>query len=310
MGDDTRDDARTSATLGDGPGGEELSRLAARAYRPSRIEIDDALRHDWLEIWYQPKIDLRHRGLVGAEALARIRHPELGILLPKSFLPAISDASLDHLTEHALHSALRTWAILDEAGFNLHLAVNVPISALQALPVAALVAEHRPQDERWPGLIVEVAEEQVAGDLETAQALARELRGGGISMSIDDIGPRHAAFAQLREPAFAELKLDVSVVKNCAVDAANGAICRAMIDLAHRLGIVAVAEGIESAADLQALQVMGCDLGQGVLIAPPLPMPRFLDLVRQRLSRPTPPATPAAAHPGPAVRPPGIDRVA
>jgi EAL domain-containing protein (putative c-di-GMP-specific phosphodiesterase class I) len=310
MGGEKRDAPRSSTMLGEGSAGEELSRLAARAYRPTRVEIDEALRHNWLEIWYQPKIDLRHRSLVGAEALARIRHPELGILLPKSFLPAISDASLAHLTEHALRAALRSWSTFDQAGFNLHLAINVPIGALRRLPVADMVQEHRPEAAHWPGLIVEVKEEQAVADLESAQELARDLRGSGISMSMDDVGPGFAPFASLREGAFAELKLDVGVTRNCAIDAANAAICRNVIDCAHRIGSVAVAEGIESATDLQALQTMGCDLGQGVLIAPPLPETGFLDLLRQRLVRPVSPPAPTEATAPQAARPPGIDRVA
>lgn len=311
MGGDTRDGARTPATPGDGSGGgEELSRIAARAYRPSRVDVDEALRHKWLEIWYQPKIDLQHRSVVGAEALARIRHPELGIVLPMGFLPAISEGGLAHLTEHALLSALRNWSLFAAAGFNLRLAVNIPIAALQQVPVAALVAEHRPKAEHWPGLLVDVPEAEIGSDLDRAYALATELRDSGVSISVDGFGAGYASFAQARELAFAELKVDIGHVKNCAVDPANAAVCRAAIDLAHRLGAVAVAEGIESAADLQALQLMGCDLGQGVLIAPPMPVPAFLDLLRQRLSKPVAPAPPAEAPVPQAARPPGIDRVA
>jgi len=75
-------------------------------------------------------------------------------------------------------------------------------------------------------------------------------------------------------------------VTGCATDAANGAICQTAIDLAHRFGSAAVAEGIESSADLQTLMVMGCDFGQGPLIAPPMPKERFLELLRQRMNKP------------------------
>ena len=310
MDGDTRDDARIPVTLADTPGGEELGRLAARAYRPTRIEIDDALRHNWLEIWYQPKIDLQRKCVVGAEALARIRHPELGILLPKSFLPEISDESVAHLTEHVLRAALRHWSRFDAAGFNLHLAVNVPVEALERLPLATLVADHRPQAEHWPGLILEVKEDQIVRDLDLAQRLATELRVSGISISIDDFGAGYSSFSRLRELAFAELKIDHSFVKNCAVDAVNAAICQTAIVLAHRLGSAVVAEGIESGADLHALQFMGCDFGQGVLIAPPMPMRGFLDLLHRQFGKSVVPPAPADAHPQQAGRPPGIDRVA
>ena len=89
----------------------------------------------WLEIWYQPKIDLKRKCLAGAEALARIRHPEQGVLLPGSFLRDVSEGSIARLTEHALIETLRNWPKFDEAGFNLHLAINVPVNALLALPI-------------------------------------------------------------------------------------------------------------------------------------------------------------------------------
>ena len=90
----------------------------------------------------------------------------------------------------------------------------------------------------------------------------------------------------LRTVPFAELKLDGQFVKGCATDANNAAICQTAIDLAHRFGSMAVAEGVESMADLQALVAMGCDFGQGVLVAPPMPRERFLELLRQRMNRP------------------------
>src|SRR6202521_5381595 len=99
----------------------------------ARIEIDEALRNDWLEIWYQPKIDLKRKCLAGAEALARIRHPALGVLLPASFLPPVEEDNLVRLTEHALLATLRNWSTFDDAGFNLHLAINVPVNVLLKL---------------------------------------------------------------------------------------------------------------------------------------------------------------------------------
>jgi EAL domain-containing protein (putative c-di-GMP-specific phosphodiesterase class I) len=253
-----------------------------------RIEIDRALANGWFEIWYQPKIDLKC--LAGAEALARIRHPELGVLLPGSFLPGANAASVARLTEHALIATLRNWSAFDEAGFNLHLAINVPVSALLDLPFADLVEAHRPKSERWPGLIVEITEDQVVRDLKLAQAIAARLRVSGIQISIDDFGAGYSSLSSLRELPFVELKLDRSFVQDCAADATNAAICQTAIDLAHRFGSAAVAEGLESNSDLQALVAMGCDFGQGVLIAPPMPQARFLELLMQRVNRaPAPP---------------------
>ncbi len=253
-----------------------------------RIAIGEALRNRWFEIWYQPKIDLKRKCLAGAEALARIRHPQLGVLLPGSFLPDVDEQSITDLAEHALMAALCDWSMFEEAGFNLHLALNVPVGVLLKLPIPALVGEYRPKSARWPGLIVEVTEDQIVRDLALAQKIAKQLQVSGIKIAIDDFGAGYSSFSSLRELPFAELKVDRSFVAGCSTDATNAAICQTAIDLAHRFGSAAVAEGVESQADLQALMVMGCDFGQGVLIAPPMPKERFLELLRQRMGRPRP----------------------
>lgn len=101
------------------------------------------------------------------------------------------------------------------------------------------------------------------------------------------------AFSSLRDLPFAALKLHGSFVNNCAVDVTNAAICQTAIDLAHRFDSSAVAGGIDTIADLQALIVMGCDFGQGALVAPPFPKDRFLDALRQYMNKPRAPEQPA-----------------
>ena len=259
---------------------------------PVCISMDEALRNNWLELWYQPKIDLKRKCLAGAEVLARIRHPQEGLLLPASFLPGMDDDSLARLAERALLTSLRSWSLFDDAGFNLHLAVDVPASAFTNVPIAALVSENRPRSTAWPGLILEITEDQIVRDIAVAKKQASELKSCGVTLSIDDFGAGYSSFSSLRDLPFAELKLDDSFVKDCATDATNAAICQTAIDLAHRFGSMAVAEGIGSMTDLQALQVMGCDFGQGELVAPPMPQQRFLELLRQRNTAPRAPAAP------------------
>jgi EAL domain-containing protein (putative c-di-GMP-specific phosphodiesterase class I) len=259
-----------------------------------QINVHQALREKWLEIWYQPKIDLKRKCLAGAEALARIHHPNLGVLLPGQFLAGVDDDTLALLTEHALLTTLYDWDTFNDAGYNLHLAINVPVSALLRLPIPTLVKESRPQNPSWPGLVVEVKEDQIVRDIKLAQEIARQLKVSGVTVAIDDFGGGYSSFASLRELPFAELKIDNTFVKDCATEGINGAICQTAIDLAHRFGSVAVAEGIENMADLQALQVMRCDFGQGVLLAPPMPKERFIGLLNQRNNKPRSQATESA----------------
>jgi EAL domain-containing protein (putative c-di-GMP-specific phosphodiesterase class I) len=278
-----------------------------------RISIADALEQNWLELWYQPKIDLQRKRLAGAEALARIHHPEHGLMWPDSFLPDVDADSVARLTERALISTLQDWSVFEQAGFNLHLAINVPVAVMVRLPIADLVREHRPRSTRWPGLILEVSEDQIVRDIKLANEIANELRHSGVTISIDDFGAGYSSFSSLRGLPFAELKLDSSFIKDCASDPTNAAICQTAIDLAHRFGSAAVAEGIETATDMQALVVMGCDFGQGVLIAPPMPQRRFLDLLLLRVSKQRPPAAVEAAAPddqGAAIPEDSVGRVA
>jgi EAL domain-containing protein (putative c-di-GMP-specific phosphodiesterase class I) len=288
MSDSDSQDARSRSGAIKDPAEDErgsLADFAGAASRP-RISVAEALRNHWFEIWYQPKIDLKRKCLAGAEALARIRHPQLGVLPPGNFLPDVDEEGVAELAQHALLATLFDWSMFEEAGFNLHLAVNVPVSVLFKLPIPRLVAEYRPKSARWPGLILEVTEDQIVRDIAPANEIATQLRVSGISLAIDDFGAGYSSFSCLRELPFAELKIDHSFVTGCATDATNAAICQTAIDLAHRFGGAAVAGGVESTADLQALMVMGCDFGQGPLIAPPMPKERFLDLLRQRLSKP------------------------
>jgi EAL domain-containing protein (putative c-di-GMP-specific phosphodiesterase class I) len=249
-----------------------------------RIEVAEALDKGWFEIWYQPKIDLKRKCLAGAEALASVHHPELGVLPPGGFLPVVTEESVQALAETALLSTLRDWSTFNDAGFNLHLAINVPVSVLQRLPICDLVREHRPSAPNWPGLILEVTEDQIVRDIKLANEIAQQLRANGITIAIDDFGAGYSCLSSLRELPFAELKLDRSFVAQCATDPGNAAICQTAVDLAHRFGSAAVAEGIEEIADLQALMLMGCDFGQGALISPPMPQARFLDLLRERMN--------------------------
>jgi len=260
---------------------------AVAELRP-RIEIDEALSRDWFEIWYQPKIDLTRKCLAGAEAVARIRHPALGVMRPGSFLPAITDDSVARLTELAIMAALADWTIFDDAGFNLSLAINVPVSVLRKLSIPAVVEEWRPRCERWPGIILELTEDEIVRDLELARAIANDVRLNGIQIAIDHFGAGLSSLTSLRELPFSELKLDPALTRDCATDTANAAICQTAIDLAHRFGSAVVADGIERQADLQALIAMGCDFGQGALLAPPMPHEDFLELLLQRVKRSEP----------------------
>ena len=249
---------------------------------PTVVGLDEALAKGWLELWYQPKIDLRTKSLAGAEGLIRCRHPAYGVLPPSSFLPGASESSHAALTEQVIVTALRDWDGIAETGVHLHTAVNTSIGALANLRLPALIREHRSKNADWPGLILEITESEVIKDVALMHEIATQLRIYGITLAIDDFGQGFSSFARLRDMPFAELKLDRSFVLGSGSDAKNAGICETIINLAHHFGALAVAEGIENAVDLQAVHRMGCDIGQGHFLARPMPKAGFITLLRQR----------------------------
>ena len=170
----------------------------------------------------------------------------------KIYLGALDEEGLLKLSEYSLVTLLRHWTMFAEAGFGLRLSINVPASLLQKIPVSAIVAAHRPQSEKWPGLILELTEDQIVRDLPAIRQIAKEFKTSAIALAIDEFGAGYSSFSSLRDLPFTELKLHALFVKNCAVDVTNAAICQTAIDLAHRFGSVVVAEGIDAIADLQA----------------------------------------------------------
>jgi EAL domain-containing protein (putative c-di-GMP-specific phosphodiesterase class I)/CheY-like chemotaxis protein len=243
------------------------------------VTLADASRQNWVEFWYQPKIDLSRRRLVGVEALARIRRPDGVVLMPGQFLPQADDAALMALTENAMTTAARDGAALSEAGFHLQIAVNVPASALLKLPIPAIVREYRSQSSPQQDFILEVTEDQIIDNLSYAFEVAIQLKIYGIKLSLDDIGHGYSSLARLKALPFAELKIDRSFVADCHRDKANFALCKTVVELAHRFECAAVGEGIERAAELETLQNLGCDQGQGFLIARPMPKDQLIALL-------------------------------
>jgi len=241
-----------------------------------RVDLEAMLRKNWLELWYQPKIELGDMRFAGAEGLIRCRHPEKGIVLPGAFLPYVDENGLVRLTEMVLRTALVDWVKFAQIGFPFRLAINVPVSVLGKLPILALVRELKPKSDNWPGIILEVTEDQVVRDIPLVHEIATQLRIHDVMLAIDDFGTGYSHLARLKELPFAELKLAHSLVTNCGKERGNSSVCRAAIDLAHRFGATAVAEGVENISELRALREMRCDLAQGFLFGKPIPRDKLL----------------------------------
>jgi EAL domain-containing protein (putative c-di-GMP-specific phosphodiesterase class I) len=247
------------------------------------VTLAQALRKDWLELWYQPKIDLGTKRLTGAEGLIRVRHPEQGVLFPGSFLPGASEDDMLAMTERVITAALRDWETLAQHGVSVKLAVNAPVSALTKLPIPHILRKERPKAANWPGLILEVTEDEIVKDLQVANDVAAELRAYNCSLAIDDFGAGYSSLARLRQLPFSELKIDRSYVTDCHADRTNAGLCETIVELAHRFGLKTVAEGIETTHESHKLQGLGCNVGQGYLFAKPMALDQFVALVCRRV---------------------------
>lgn len=247
-----------------------------------RVDLREVLAEGWLELWYQPTIDLKQRKMVGAEAFVRARHPEHGILMPETFLSNASEQELVDLTGRILGRALRDWPAFATIGMPVELSINVPIAVLSKLSIFGIMWEQKPDAPNWPGLTLEIAEEEAVHNIPLVNKALKELQPYGISISVDNFGPSYAELSRLTELPFKELKIDRSYISNCDTDRMNKGLCETIVEFAHKFGLTAVAEGIETAGELNVLRDMGCDIGQGYLFARPQPKEELLAMIRQR----------------------------
>jgi EAL domain-containing protein (putative c-di-GMP-specific phosphodiesterase class I) len=257
-----------------------------------KLTLADVLRRDWFELWYQPKIELKTMRLYGAEALVRARHPTRGVLPPGVFLPGASEADMLALTERVICTALKDWDDCAAYGMSVKFAVNVPVSALVKLPISDIVRELRPKAPNWPGLILEVTEDEIIHDLKLANEVADTLRASQCSLALDDFGAGYSSIARLRQLPFSELKIDRAYVTNCHSDRVNAGLCEVFVELAKRFGLKTVAEGIETTHEAHKMQALGCDVGQGYLYSKPMSKAQLIGLMRKRFVE-----KPAAAAP-------------
>jgi EAL domain-containing protein (putative c-di-GMP-specific phosphodiesterase class I) len=247
------------------------------------IPLGAVLKHDWFELWYQPKIELRSLHLVGAEALVRARHPTRGIVPPALLLPGASEEDLHALTERVILTALGDWETFAQYGVSIKLAVNVPVSALVELPMTQMLREARPNAANWPGLTLEVTEDQILPDLDLARDVAEALRELKCDLAVDDFGAGYSSLVRLKQLPFSELKIDRSYVANCNEDQFNAGLCETIVELGRRFGLRTVAEGIETSHESHKLQSIGCQIGQGYLFAAPMPKWHLVDNLRTRM---------------------------
>jgi EAL domain-containing protein (putative c-di-GMP-specific phosphodiesterase class I) len=222
---------------------------------------------------YQPTVAVADGRVIGVETLVRWQHPVDGLVFPDQFIGvAEAHGLIDDLVRVVLRAALAQTRAWQDAGFGLRVAVNVSMDNLNALSFADLVTSATAEAGMAPSAVVlEVTESRLMEDLRAPLEILTRLRLKRFRLSIDDFGTGHSSLAQLRDIPFDELKIDRSFVHRAHADPTLGAIFEGNLNLARKLGIEVVAEGVEDREDWDFLRRAGCDFAQGYFIARPMP---------------------------------------
>ena len=236
-------------------------------------ELRAAIDRHRLELHYQPKLDLGTRRVVGVEALVRWRHPDYGYVAPDEFIPLTEQSGLIFpLTDWVLREALRQCDLWHKLGLHLQVAVNLSTCSLQDALCASKIANLLHSCLVAPDqLVLEITESAMMTDANRALDVVSALDAIGVGLSIDDFGTGFSSLSQLKRLPVDELKIDRSFVQDMERNDNDTILVHSIIDLAHNMGLRVVAEGVESAAALDMLERLGCDIAQGYHIARPMP---------------------------------------
>lgn len=244
-----------------------------------------AIEHGDIRPFYQPKLALQQGTLAGLEALARWQLPDGVGISPARFIPLAEESGLiGPLTLLLLEQVLRDMAAWREAGVGVNVALNLSASSLADPTLANDVLMRVARCNVSPRAVtLEITESALVADTAAALATISRLRLRGFGFSIDDFGTGFSSMQQLSRFPFTELKIDRSFVHEAPIRAPLRTILQSSLDMARRLGITTVAEGVETEAELQLLKAMGCRQVQGYLLARPMPGHKVLDWIRNDL---------------------------
>ncbi len=257
---------------------DKLDSAAASVATFTLDEIITGLTNHQFEAFFQPKVELASGRIKGAEALARWRHPEHGIVGPGAFIKLLEDnGRIDELTWEMLGKAASFCRTLRAAGADINVSVNLSLRSLDGVKIAehvtGLVRTHGLEPRH---MILEVTESAATTELGKALENLARLRMKGFGLSIDDYGTGYSSMKQLTRIAFTEIKIDQSFVTNAAKQESARVILESSLNMVKKLHVTSVAEGVETQADWNLLHELGCDVAQGYLIARPMEAAAYL----------------------------------
>jgi diguanylate cyclase (GGDEF)-like protein/PAS domain S-box-containing protein len=248
-----------------------------------------ALGAKQFELYLQPQVELASGTVVGAEALLRWHHPELGMIEPGRVIPIAEESKLIHAVgDWVLVRAVELLAEWRHGALGaLRLAVNLSARQCHSRELLPRLDQLIARAGVDPALLeVEITESAAMRDPEHTRALLRQLRERGIQVAIDDFGTGYSSLSYLKLFAIDRIKIDRGFVTDLETDANDAAIVTATVGLAHSLGMSVLAEGVETQAQSNFLRARGCDEAQGYLFARPMPAAQFREFMQRGTARP------------------------
>ncbi len=254
--------------------------MATAAYAALVMEgqLAQALERGEFELYFQPQVRAADGVPIGAEALIRWNHPERGLLLPDQFIPVAEQRRLMlPIGQWVLQEAVRCATRWQAMGLNVApVAVNLSTVQFHSIGFIDAVAQVLPPDGVSEGLIeLELTERTLMDDLAAVKQRLLRLKALGLRISVDDFGTGYSSLAHLKALPIDKVKIDRSFVEDLPDNHDSAAITRAIIQMGRSLGMMVIAEGVETVAQRDFLAAQHCDELQGMLISPPLPLARF-----------------------------------
>ena len=258
--------------------------LRARELLSLEIDLRQALVRREFELHYQPKVSLTTGTMLGVEALIRWNSPQRGLVSPMDFIPLLEETGLIvAVGAWVLQEACRQTAVWHAAGY-AHLSVAVNLSGRQVSDTELVVTVREAlANTGLPAraLELELTESMLMRDAPAVESLLDELRQMGVALSVDDFGTGYSSLAYLKRFPLDTLKVDRSFVRDITADPDDASITRAVIQMSHELSLKVVAEGVETAAQLQLLAACGCDQIQGYYFSRPLAAAALTELLAE-----------------------------